>query len=303
MLPEFLQKSAKERHLLVFDYSPHLSRVAYFNEEDGDLIFRGNAEGVTVDEAYAALPHTPTQVSEIILGVPFQSEVDTSTVVRFRRDDPQTKITEDEVTDALSQIPPAEGYDKPFFEDLFNAKIDGLPTLQPIGRLGEVISLNYFQAYDHAVHLEAFAKLVEDYGPKPGLVPTAYAIAKLVNQTNHLGAVVLDVDSNRTEVSLVADGHLVGIKPFDVGGDQKDFFTTALEAALEEMDYEDPWPEQIFLTGSVSNYEQIRSELLAYPWTKKTNMMGFPKIEVYRPSSVNLSLPTEVGVNALSLLG
>lgn len=299
-LPIF-RSQPKERHLLIIELGHDSSRAAYFHDDQGELIFRGAGSGVSPEAAYAAIPEKPAKVTDIVLGLPFSGITDASTVVRYRRSAPQTKISEDEIKNALGQIPALSG--EPFFEDLFNAKVDGLPTLEPVERMGELVELNYYQATAETEFLSGSRDHVKSLGADPGLVPTAYAIAKLVSQTTPKGALTLDISPHHTEVSLTVEGHLVGIKSFDLGGNQKEYFTSALEAALEEMDYTDLWPEQIYLCGEVTNYEEIRSVLLAYPWTKKFNMMSFPEIAVFHPLSVNLTLPADVGLNALSLLG
>lgn len=299
-LPLFSAKS-KERHLLAVEFSPNQSRVAYFHDDQGELSFGGSAVAPTPDQALNVLPEKPPKITDVVAGIPISGLTDSSTVVRFRRSDATEKIGEDEVKNALAQIPAIDG--EIFFEDLFNAKVDGLPTLEPVGRSGEVVELNYFQVSGEKEALEGVKTEIKKLGIEPGMVPTSYAIAKLVAQTTPKGALVLDIDPAQTEVSLSADGHLVGIKSFDLGGDQEEFFLPALETALEEMGYTDLWPETIYLVGSVANYEKIRSALLAYPWTKKFNMMSFPEVAVFHPLSVNLTLPADVGLNALSLLG
>lgn len=301
-LPKLFSSQPKERHLLIIEFSPSQSRVAYFHDDQGELIFGGNGVAETPEAAYASIPTKPDKVTDVILGTPFHGVTDASTVVRYRRSNPQTKITEGEVRGALEQIPPLGG-EELFFEDLFNSKIDGLPTLEPVERMGEVVELNYYQAATSKEDLNQLRDHVKKLGTEPGIVPTAYAIAKLVAQTTPKGALVLDIDSDHTELSLSADGHLVGIKSFDIGGNQKDVFIHALEAAVEELKYTDLWPETVYLCGTIGSFEEIRSQLVAYPWTKKVNMMSFPKIEVFHPLSVNLTLPADVGLNALSLLG
>jgi hypothetical protein len=291
-----ISSQPEERQLLIVEYSSARSRIAYFHDDQGELIFGGTAAGVSMESALDSLQNKPDKFSDIILGVPYSGLTDSSTVVKYRRN-PETKISEDEIKETIAKIPPLES----FFDDLFNAKIDGLPTLDPAERSGEVVELNYYQ-----VSGDSFASVkeqVKKFGADPTIVPTAYAVAKLVSQANPKGALTFDIDPEKTEVSLTAEGHLVGIKSFDIGGSSSDLFTEGMEAALEDLKYTELWPEQVYLCGEIQNYEEFRSRLLAYPWTKKFNMMGFPKVEVVHPLSVNLTLPSDVGLNALSLLG
>jgi hypothetical protein len=303
-LPFGLPKNdPSDRHLLVIDFNPNKSRVAYFHDKEGELIFGSVAQGATPEAAFNSLSAKPDKITDSILGIPFAGLTDSSTVIRFRRGNPSSRIDEDEIKSAISQIPPLDPHRDPFFEDLFNARVDGLSTLDPVERMGEVVELNYYQVYADKDLLDQATEAVKHFAPHPGLVPAAYAIAKLISQTAPKGALSLDIDPSQTEVSLSSEGHLVGIKSFDVGGSSPELFVTALEAALEEMDYEEVWPEKIYLLGTVENYERIRSDLLAFPWTKKVNMMSFPEINVFHPLSASLTLPADVGLNALSLLG
>lgn len=296
-----LKSHPKERHLLIVELDRSDARVAYFHDQEGELIFGGSAVGPSPEDAYQKIASQPAKITDVVIGLPFHDLADASTVVRYRRVSPQNKIGEDEIKGALNQVPPISG--EVFFEDLFNAKVDGLPTLEPAGRMGELVELNYYQASSAQDNLDQASAHTKHLNATPVLVPTAYAIAKLVAQTAPKGALVLDIDPEQTEVSLSAEGHLVGIKSFDIGGTQSELFLPALETALEDLGYVELWPEQIFLCGTLSGFEEIRSQLLAFPWTKKFNLMSFPEITVFHPVSVNLTLPADVGLNALSLLG
>jgi hypothetical protein len=298
-----LTSAPSKRELLVIEWRPEHSKVAYFQDSEGELGFKGAGQGDTPEMAFQALPEKPEKPTSSILGIPFSGLADSSTVVRFRRPKPEDQISDGEIKDTLAKVPPLDMEGEIFFEDLFNAKIDGLPTLDPGERSGEVVELNYYQASGPEENVHQAIGDAKKLGPDPTVIPTAYALSKLVSQANPKGALTLDIDENATEVSLTADGHLVGIKSFDLGGSSKELFIAALEAALEEMRYSDLWPEQIYLSGEITNYEEFRSMLLAYPWTKKYNMINFPKVELLRPVSVHLTLPADVGLNALSLMG
>lgn len=299
---QFFKGKSSDRHLLAIEFNPAQTRLAYFHDKDGELLFGGSAQGASPASAYESLSSKPEKITDLTIGLPFHDLTDSSTVVRYRRSSPQDKITEDEVKNALAQIPPMAG-EELFFEDLFNAKIDGLPSLEPVERMGEVVELNYYQVASSEQAMREVKELVKGFGASLGMVPTSYAIAKLIAQTAPKGALTIDIDPTHTEISLSSEGHLVGIKSFDIGSDQIDLFVPSLETAMEEMDYSELWPEVVYLCGTTPSFEAIRSELLAYPWTKKINMMGFPEISVFHPVSVNLTLPADVGLNALSLLG
>jgi hypothetical protein len=300
-LPRLFKSQPHERHLLVVDYSPHISRLAYFHDDDGELIFGAASTGPSIESAYQSLTTRPAEFTDCVLGIPYQDLTDNSTVVRYQRSNPQNKISEDEVTGALAQA--ADNHAEPFFEDLFCAKIDGLITLDPVDKIGEVVELNFYQSFTAPEYLKKLLELAHPFHSHPGIVPTAYAIGKLIAQNGTKGALVLDADDDRTEVILVADSHLVGIKSFDVGAASLELFTIAMESALEDMNYDDLWPEKIYIIGNSTNHEALRSKLIAYPWTRNLNIMSFPEISLFHPLSLNLTQPADVGLNALSLLG
>lgn len=301
-LPQLFKPSAKDRHLLVVDYSPEISRVAYFNDSDGELIFGSAGSGPDIQTAYRTLTHKPEEFTDCVLGIPYHAVTDNSTVIRYRRQKPTDDISEDEVAGALAQAS-ADTKDEPFFEDLFSAKVDGLATLDPVGKQGEVIELNFYQAFTSKEHLKNCIQLTHPLHMRPGIVPTAYAIGKLIAQSGSASAIVLDVNDAHTETTVLADSHLVGIKSFDVGTTSLDLYTVALESALEDMNYDDLWPEKIYLIGGSTHLDALRSKLLTYPWNKNFNMMSFPEISIFHPLSISLTQPADVGLNALSLLG
>ena len=194
------------------------------------------------------------------------------------------------------------GYKRGVLDILHQQRFEIVPVRVIAGRPGEIVELNFYQTFARPDHLKQLIQLTHPLPVKPGVVPTAYAIAKLVTQGSAKGALVLDADDHRTEAILVADSHLVGIKSFDVGATSLDLYTVALESALEDMDYDDLWPEKIFISGNSQHHEALRSKLIAYPWTKNFNMLSFPEISLFHPLSVNLTQPADVGLNALSLL-
>ena len=130
-LPGLFKSSPDERQLLVIDYSSTESRLAYFHDDDGELIFGAASRGPDIATAYQSLAIKPAQFTDCVLGVPYLSLTDNSTVVRYRRPKPQDKITEDEVTGAFAQAA-AGNEEDPFFEDLFSAKV-GYQTLSAGG--------------------------------------------------------------------------------------------------------------------------------------------------------------------------
>jgi hypothetical protein len=301
-LSKLFKSHPKDRHLLVVDYSPNQSRLAYFQDEGGELIFGSASSGPNIASAYQALTCKPEHFTDCVLGIPYQSVIDNSTVVRYRRQNSQAVISEDEISGALAQAT-VDNPETPFFEDLFSAKVDGLTTLSPVGKQGEVIELNFYQSFMNKQHIKELIQITNPLHTRPGIVPAAYAIGKLITQSGSTGAIILDIDNDLTEAIVVANSHLVGIKSFDVGTDNLDLYTIALESALEDMGFDDLWPEKIYLIGNSERHEELRSKLLAYPWTKNFNLMSFPEISLFHPLSGSLTQPADVGINALSLLG
>ncbi len=70
------------RHLLVVQLKAAGARLAYFHDDQGELLFGGNAAATTAEEAYALLPNKPAHITVVVVGVPFRSLIDAATGVR-----------------------------------------------------------------------------------------------------------------------------------------------------------------------------------------------------------------------------
>src|SRR5947209_5276687 len=118
MLPTNIFRShPKDRKLLIVDYLPSQTKLAYFHDANGELIYGGSSTGDHPTAAWQTLNGRPDKVTDLVMGVPFDSLTDLSTVVRYRRSNPQSKISDSEVKNALAQVQPIEG-EEIFFEDL-----------------------------------------------------------------------------------------------------------------------------------------------------------------------------------------
>lgn len=103
--------------------------------------------------------------------------------------------------------------------------------------------------------------------------------------------ILLDVTKKTITVSLYRVGALTG----EYGKDRSGDTAITLEEALKEFKNLEVLPARILLYGyDRTALEEVKTELLRYPWTTRVNFLHFPKIEIVAPEDV---------VSAVSLAG
>lgn len=103
--------------------------------------------------------------------------------------------------------------------------------------------------------------------------------------------ILLEVTKTSLAISLYRVGALAGQYISDRGGD----IAIQLEELLKEFKDLEVLPARILLYGyDDEQLEQVKSELLRYPWTTRVNFLHFPKIEI---------VTSEDTVSAVSLAG
>jgi hypothetical protein len=103
--------------------------------------------------------------------------------------------------------------------------------------------------------------------------------------------ILLEVTKTSLAISLYRVGALAGEHMSDRGGDT----AIQVEELLKEFKDLEVLPARILLYGYDGQHlEQVKSELLRYPWTTRVNFLHFPKIEIVTP---------ETTASAVSLAG
>ncbi len=95
--------------------------------------------------------------------------------------------------------------------------------------------------------------------------------------------ILLGISKESIGVSLYRVGILAGQETFTRSGD----IAINVEEVLKQFKHLEVLPARILLYGSDGKYlEEIKSELMRYPWTTRVNFLHFPKIEIIKPEDV-----------------
>ncbi len=176
------------------------------------------------------------RASQIIMGIGGELVKGATTTVSYIRRDPTSKIDLSELKNivhkiqwkAFDQVRSQLSYETGYNEidvKLINAaivdvRIDGYKVTNPIGFQGKEVSVSIFNAFAPLVHYGALQTIAAELD-KELLAITAepYAITRsLENDDAKFGAIFIDVGGGTTDIAVVRDGTLEGIKMFTLGG-------------------------------------------------------------------------------------
>lgn len=103
--------------------------------------------------------------------------------------------------------------------------------------------------------------------------------------------ILLGINSTTIAVSLYKIGVLVGVRDIEKHAD----VAAELEGALKSFSEMEVLPARVLLYGAdQKELEEIKTKLLAHPWTTRANFLHFPKVELVVP---------QVIIDAISLAG
>jgi len=142
-------------------------------------------------------------------------------------------------------------------------------------------------------HLENLKNLCNNLDLKPlGFVTVPEAIANYFqkHEGSPLTALLLGIGKNSLTVSLVRVGKIdkVITKPKTEG------LTEDVSTAFSEFTNVEVLPSRILLFDNNSDLENVKQELIAFPWQAKSSFLHFPKIEI---------LETGIDIKAVALAG
>ena len=102
---------------------------------------------------------------------------------------------------------------------IVDVKIDGYQVTNPLGFQGKVMTLSVFNAYAPLMHLGAINSIAKALGLNLLFIAAEpYAIARAVDIDHRGDAIFIDVGGGTTDIALVRQGRLEGIKSFALGG-------------------------------------------------------------------------------------
>ena len=258
-----------------------------------------NASIEAIDELAGKVTDIPKKAILGVSGGPIRTE---TTVAQYTRPDPNEAISREEVEKVLEEVSVKEeaGELKLFFSTIASAKIDGTKVSNPIGIKGEKADLSCFIAYKHPEELAVFDKLVDEIDMElEKIIPTSFAVAKLMLKKGNENALLFRLGSNRSEVAHLLGGHINRIVQFDLGVSNPELLLEGFELVVEEAVREEK-PELIWLYPDSSEVDMtdIKDKLLHLSW-KDFGFHKDPRISFDKVSDVDAAEDT--GLLALSL--
>jgi cell division protein FtsA len=102
---------------------------------------------------------------------------------------------------------------------IVDIKIDGYQVTNPLGFQGREITMSVFNAYAPLVHLGAINSIAKTLNLELLFIAAEpYAIARAVDLQNSGDGIFIDIGGGTTDIALMRQGGLEGIKSFALGG-------------------------------------------------------------------------------------
>jgi len=217
-----------------------------------------------------------------ILGVSDGIMRTTTTVASYSRPNPSEAVDTQEVEKVLEQIAAATKAEplKVFFSTVASAKIDEASVTNPVGLKGEKASLACFVAFKAPEELAVFDKLIEELELSVNkVVPTSFAVSRLVLKKNLNDALLLRVGKEKSEGALLSEGHIYEILPFDLGVSGLSYLSIGVEAIISLLEKEKR-PQTIWLYPDEDDVDLklVAEKLSAFPWQEKLSYQEVPQI-------------------------
>ena len=253
----------------------------------------------SLDSLAAIVPDFPTSG---VLGISGGSMQTITTIARYSRPHPNKPISLDETNDALHQV--VDGLDtgekKIFFSTVAGADIDGVRVTNPIGLKGKAIQLSCFVAFKDKIEMEQLDRLMNEIDIKiEKVVPTSFIVAKVLEQKNLKDVLVFRVGVNKSELTVMIDGHVSEILPVSLGSAEPQLLPVAWEVAVKKFE-KGKLPDLVWLFADSDqvDLEKIKGLLTSYPWKETFNFQLDPRVEIAK--GVQNFSSSDIGIHLLS---
>ena len=311
-IPKIFGRKSKEKDFLVLEIGLEKISCAIFEKEEETIKLKGvgrkkfsSQEEVfdscleSLDALAAIVPDFPTRG---ILGISGGSLETVTTIAHYTRPQPKTAINAKETEDVLEQV--VANLDttkkKIFFSSIAGAELDNVKVSNPLGLKGEKIELPCFAAFKDLDEMELLDRIVNEIDLKvEKIVPTSFAVAKLLESRNFKNALLFRCGLEKSEITAIVDTHVSEILPVDLGFQEPEFLTFAFTAALKGIEKEKrPALIWLFSDSDEVDLEKLKETLLAFPWSLQFGFEVAPKIEV--AEAIHNFSPSDIGIYALS---
>lgn len=257
-----------------------------------------NASLEAIDDLAGKTSDIPNKAILGVSGGPIKTE---TTVAQYSRPEPNDPVDSREIEKVLEEVSVKSNHGdlKLFFSTVVSANVDGTKVSNPIGIKGEKIALSCFIAFKHPEEIAVFDKLVNEIDMNyEKIIPTSYAVAKMLLAKGNENTLLLRVGKNKSEASFLTKGHINEILQFDLGSANPELLEIGLEVALEKMSRES-LPEHIYLYPDHAEVDlsEFKERLSNFPWSN-FHLKKPPYIEVAISNEENLS--EDIGLKALS---
>lgn len=246
-----------------------LSRKANFNENDFAALATESLKAL--EGIVGMLP------KKVLLGVSGSATKTATVVARVQRAEPNKQVSEEEVREILersaaSQTPSDRlegGSYKLFFSSVVWANIDGAKITNPVGSKGTEMEVSCFHAYKKTADLERWDKYLTDSSFEIyKILPTAFALSKIIIRNGIQSLILIRVSENKTEVSFISETNIAEVSSFDIGSEQMDLWPSAISILFTEISLPKGLPDVIWIypEGKDTVGEKIRTALSEINW-------------------------------------
>ncbi len=252
------KNKAKQNYLLALDIGTELAKAIIFKvskeEAENGLIvgtgfkkqipeqMRGGAvtdiKGVALTCQGAieqAVKKAGLKPQQAIIGISGEFIKGFTTNFVYQRNDPQEKISLVELQNIIQKIQwrafdkvrkklawetgHSEIEIKPLTARIEEVRIDGHRVTNPLGFQGKEIFLSIFNIYGPLVHLGAVENIASRLNlDLMSVVADPYALSRTSGFSREIGAIFIDIGGGTTDVALVRQGRIEGIKSFALAG-------------------------------------------------------------------------------------
>jgi len=194
-----------------------------------------------VDNCDAALKQAEQMAGVIakntVMGIAGELVKGTSTTIKYKRTDPQSRIEMSELRQILDRV-----QDRAFERAretlawetgqqeidvkmvntaIVDVQIDGYRVTNPIGFQGRDVSIQLFNAFAPMVHIGALQQVGNNLDLNViNIAAEPFAVAKSVGgeDQSDFSAIFIDIGGGTTDIALVDNGGVEGTKMFGIGG-------------------------------------------------------------------------------------
>ena len=313
-MPSFnlLKRKPKSKKFLIIEIGLEKITCAIFKKDEGQVKLEGvgkkrfsapeevfDATLEALDALAAIVPDFPSKGS---LGISGSSLATITTIARYTRPNPKKPIGVHEAEDTLHQVvKDLNRQDKKiFFSSVASANIDGVRVTNPIGLKGEKIELSCFVAFKDTSEMELLDRLVNEIDLKiEKTIPTSFAVASTLADKNLKDVLIFRVGLDRSELTVMIDGHVSEILPVGLGAGSPKLLPIAWQVAIKKFD-RGKLPDLIWLFADHDqvDLEKIKEVLSEFSWKEKSGFQLDPRVEIAK--NIQSFSSSDIGIYALS---